>query len=98
MTNIKPVHPGEILFYEFIKPLGLNQNSLSSALLVPANRINQIVNGKRDISADTALRLSKYFGTSEEFWMNLQNRYDLEVARTKNSEVFSKIHTYEKQS
>jgi antitoxin HigA-1 len=76
-----PVHPGEILAEEFIKPLGLNMHQLALALRVPANRVGQIVDGERGITAETALRLARYFGTSAEFWMNLQKRYELEEAR-----------------
>jgi antitoxin HigA-1 len=75
-----PVHPGEILFEEFMKPLGISQNRLARDLKVPPRRINEIVQGKRGITTDTALRLSRHFGTSVEFWMNLQTHYELEVA------------------
>jgi addiction module HigA family antidote len=76
-----PMHPGEILAEEFLEPLGISQYRLANALGVPPRRINEIVHGKRRISADTALRLARYFGTSDRFWMNLQNRYDLEIER-----------------
>lgn len=76
-----PIHPGEILGEEFLEPLGVSQYRLALAIGVPPRRINEIVHGKRRISADTALRLARYFGTSDRFWMNLQNRYDLEVER-----------------
>lgn len=76
-----PIHPGEILAEEFLEPLGVSQYRLSVAIGVPPRRINEIVHGKRRISADTALRLARYFGTSDRFWMNLQNRYDLEIER-----------------
>jgi addiction module HigA family antidote len=76
-----PVHPGEILLEEFLKPLALSQYQLAKELSVPARRINEIVHGERRITADTALRLSRFFGTSEGFWMNLQTRYDLEAER-----------------
>jgi antitoxin HigA-1 len=79
--ELPPIHPGEILAEEFIKPLGLNMHKLALALRVPANRIGQIVEGERGITAETALRLARYFGTSAEFWMNLQKRYELEEAR-----------------
>ena len=79
--GVPPIHPGEVLAEEFIKPLGLNMHQLALALRVPANRIGQIVDGERGISAETALRLARYFGTSAEFWMNLQKRYELEEAR-----------------
>ena len=77
--TIDPVHPGEILLEEFLESLNLNQNRLANAIGVPPRRINEIVLGKRRITADTALRMSRYFGTSERFWMNLQSRFDLEL-------------------
>src|SRR5882762_6004805 len=81
--EIPPVHPGEILSEEFLKPLGLSMNQLALALRVPANRINAIVAGERGITADTALRLGRYFGTSAQFWINLQARFDLETTKDK---------------
>jgi antitoxin HigA-1 len=80
-TIMPPVHPGEILLTEFLEPLGVSQYQLAKAVDVPARRINEIVHGQRRISADTALRLARYFGTSERFWMNLQARYDLEIEK-----------------
>jgi addiction module HigA family antidote len=79
--TIKPVHPGEILLTEFLEPMGISQYRLAKDVSVPARRINEIVHGKRAITADTALRLSRYFGMTESFWMNLQMRYDLEVEK-----------------
>ena len=79
--KLPPIHPGEILVEEFLKPLGLSQYRIAKDISVPARRINEIVHGLRGISADTALRLARYFGTSEEFWMNLQAHYDLEVEK-----------------
>ena len=79
--KLPPVHPGEILLEEFMKPLGISQNRLARDLHVPPRRINEIVHGLRSISADTALRLTRHFGTTAEFWINLQARYDLEVAK-----------------
>jgi len=79
----KPIHPGEILQEEFLGPLEISQYRLAKDISVPPRRINEIVHGKRAISADTALRLSRYFSTSERFWLNLQTRYDLEVQRDK---------------
>jgi antitoxin HigA-1 len=79
--KLPPIHPGEMLNEEFLKPLGLSMNKLASELHVPANRISAIVDGERGISGDTALRLGRYFGMSPEFWMNLQARYELEKAR-----------------
>jgi addiction module HigA family antidote len=80
-VKLVPVHPGEILSEEFLKPIGLSQNRLALALGVPARRINEIVLGKRGISADTALRLSAYFGNSADFWLGIQMDYDLDTAR-----------------
>ena len=80
-TVMPPVHPGEILLEEFLQPLGVSQYQLAKAVDVPARRINEIVHGQRRITADTALRLSRYFGTSERFWLNLQARYDLETEK-----------------
>jgi len=77
--KLAPIHPGEILLEEFIEPLGITQNRLSVGIGVPPRRINEIVHGKRRISADTALRLGRYFGTTAQFWINLQSHYDLEV-------------------
>jgi len=81
MTHKKlpPIHPGEILLEEFLEPMGISQYRLAKSINVPPRRINEIVHGQRSISADTALRLARYFGTSERFWMNLQVRFDLEV-------------------
>ncbi len=81
MNKITPIHAGEILLEEFMHPFELSQNALAKALHVTPRRINEIVNKKRAITADTALRLAKFFGNSAEFWMNLQNRFDLETAR-----------------
>jgi addiction module HigA family antidote len=74
-----PIHPGEILLEEFLKPMGISQYRLAKDISVPPRRINEIVHGKRSISADTALRLGRFFGISPQFWLNLQNRFDLEV-------------------
>ncbi|MBM4373084.1 MAG: HigA family addiction module antidote protein [Deltaproteobacteria bacterium] len=79
--TMPPIHPGEILMEEFLRPLGVSQYRLARDLSVPPRRINEIVQGKRGISADTALRLARYFGTSDRFWLNLQVRYDLEVQK-----------------
>jgi antitoxin HigA-1 len=77
--KLPPIHPGEILFEEFLKPMGLSQYRLAKDISVPPRRINEIVHGKRSISADTALRLGRFFGISPQFWLNLQTRFDLEV-------------------
>jgi len=79
--KVPPVHPGEILLEEFLKPLGVSQYRLAKDVSVPPRRINEIVRGSRAITADTALRLARFFGTSERFWMNLQTRYELEVEK-----------------
>ena len=79
--KLDPIHPGEILLEEFLEPMEITQYRLAKDISVPARRINEIVHGNRRISADTALRLSKYFGTTERFWMNLQTRYDLEIEK-----------------
>lgn len=78
--KINPVHPGEVLLEEFLKPMNLSQNRLALSIGVDARRINEIVLGKRRVTADTALRLSRFFGTSPQFWMGLQSDYDLDVA------------------
>ncbi|MGH7807803.1 MAG: HigA family addiction module antitoxin [Thermodesulfobacteriota bacterium] len=79
--EIEPIHPGEILLEEFLKPLDISQYRLAKDINVDPRRVNAIVNGERSITADTALRLSRYFGTSERFWLNLQAHYDLEVQK-----------------
>ncbi|HEV8388534.1 MAG TPA: HigA family addiction module antitoxin [Dongiaceae bacterium] len=76
-----PIHPGEILLHEFLEPMGLSQYALAQSVGVPPRRINEIVLGKRSVCADTALRLGRYFGVEPQFWLNLQSRYDLDVAR-----------------
>jgi antitoxin HigA-1 len=81
MAKLKNIHPGEVLLEEFLVPMNLSQNALARAIAVPPRRINEIVLGKRAITADTALRLARYFGTSEQLWMGLQSDYDLEEAR-----------------
>ena|SRR3990172_7819303 len=99
MANKKfsPIHPGEILLEEFLKPMGISQYRLSKDIGVPPRRINEIVHQKRSISADTALRLSRYFGTSERFWMNLQSRYDLEVEKDKlGRRLVKEVHPMER--
>src|SRR5512135_1745121 len=99
MTEKFPlVHPGEILMEEFLKPLGISQYRLAKDINVPARRINEIVQGKRSISADTALRLSRYFNLSERFWLNLQARYDLEIEKDKlNGRIEAEVKVLELQ-
>ena len=84
--KMPPVHPGEVLSEEFLKPMGISQYRLAVDISVPPRRINEIVHGKRAITANTALRLARYFGNSEGFWMNLQTRFDLEVQRDRMGE------------
>ncbi len=81
MAKLENVHPGEVLLEEFLVPMGISQNRVARDIGVPPRRINEIVHGKRAMTADTALRLARYFGTSESFWMGLQTDYDLEQAR-----------------
>ena len=80
-TVMSPIHPGELLQEEFLEPFGLSQYRLAKDISVPPRRINEIVHGKRSISANTALRLARYFGTTDRFWLNLQSRYDLELEK-----------------
>src|SRR5688572_10726606 len=80
---MSPVHPGEVLLEEFLNPMGISQYRLARSINVPPRRINEIVHGTRAVTADTALRLARYFGTTDRFWMNLQSRYDLEVERAR---------------
>lgn len=98
MTRLlPPIHPGEILAEEFLGPLGVTQYRLAKDTSVPARRINEIVKGERAISADTALRLAKYFGTSDLFWLNLQARYDLEVQRDRlGKRLDTEVHVFER--
>jgi addiction module HigA family antidote len=96
---ITPIHPGEILMEEFLKPLGISQYKLAKDINVPARRINEIVHGKRSVTADTALRLSRYFNLSERFWLNLQARYDLEVEKDKlNDRIEAEVKVFQVQS
>ncbi len=96
--KIPPVHPGEILMEEFLRPMGLSQNRLANDLGVPPRRINEVVLGKRKITADTALRLAHYFNMSPQFWLGLQMDYDLDVeedrlsARLEEVKVYSEVH------
>ena len=88
--RLAPIHPGEVLLEDFLKPFGLTQYRLAKNLSVPARRINEIVLGKRAITADTALRLARFFGTSERFWLNLQTTYDLELERDRLKDRLTK--------
>lgn len=91
MITLTPIHPGEILMEEFLEPLQVSQNRLAVAIGVPPRRINEIVHGKRRITADTALRLARYFGTTDRFWLNLQTRYDLEVEKDNLGSTLDRI-------
>ena len=90
-ATMPPIHPGEVLMEEYLEPLGVTQHRLAVAIGVPPRRINEIVHGKRRITADTALRMARYFGTSERFWMNLQGRYDLEIERDRLIDTLDEI-------
>ena len=81
--KLSPITPGDVLIEEFLRPMGISQNQLAKDINVPANRISQIIHGKREISADTALRLGRYFGIEPEFWLNLQVRYNMKIAISK---------------
>ena len=95
MKLMDPIHPGEILLEEFLEPMEISQYKLAKDIAVPARRINEIVHGKRAVSANTALRLSKYFGTTAEFWLHLQTRYDLEKEKDKlGSRLEAEVHVY----
>lgn len=97
--RLPPVHPGEVLQEEFLGPLGLTQYRLAKDLSVPARRINEIVHGSRAVSADTALRLARYFGTSDRFWLNLQAAYDLDVERDRlGKRLMQEVVVYRKAS
>ena len=93
--KLHPIHPGEILMEEFLKPMGISQYKLAKDISVPARRINEIIQGKRSITPDTALRLSFYFGLSERFWINLQARHDIEMEKDRLSDRLNKeVHIY----
>jgi addiction module HigA family antidote len=92
--KLEPVHPGEVLQQEFMEPFGVTQYRVARETKVPPRRINEIVQGKRAITADTALRLARFFGTSELFWLNLQARYDLDVQRQRLGRALDEIATY----
>ena len=92
-THRQPTHPGEMLLEEFLSPMGLSQRDLAEGIRVPYQRVNEIVNGRRGVTPSTALRLAKYFGNSEGFWMNLQLRWDLYQARKSEENELREIHT-----
>lgn len=91
MKTMPPIHPGEILMTEYLEPLGVTQHRLAVEIGVPPRRINEIVHGKRRISTDTALRLARYFATTERFWLNLQDRFDIETERDRLSATLDGI-------
>ena len=90
-TDREPTHPGEMLREEFLQPMGITQQQLADGIHVPFQRINELVNGKRGVTPSTSLRLAKFFGVSEDFWMNLQIRWDLYRAKKKEEETLAKI-------
>nr|CAX84000.1 Plasmid maintenance system antidote protein, XRE family [uncultured bacterium] len=93
MADFPPSHPGEVLREDFLRPMGLSQYALAKALGVPQIRVSEIVNGKRAVTPDTALRLARYFGTSAEFWTGMQATYDLEIARDRvGAEIEVQVH------
>jgi addiction module HigA family antidote len=91
MNQLLPVHPGEVLLEEFMRPLGISQYRLAKETNVPPRRINEIVQGRRAVTADTALRLARFFGTSEMFWLNLQARYELDIQKQKTGTALSAV-------
>ena len=93
MAKLSNVHPGEILMEEFLKPMKITAYRLSKSIKIPQTRISQIIKGKRRITADTALRLSKYFGTSVKFWLGIQNDYDIEEEQIKLNDILTQIET-----
>jgi antitoxin HigA-1 len=97
--KLSPITPGDVLLEEFLKPINISQNQLAKDIKVPANRISQIIHGKREITADTALRLGKYFGIEPEFWLNLQVRYNMKIARIKTGKTIEKeVKAYSPQA
>ena len=90
IKRLPPIHPGEVLREEFLKPMNLSAHQLALALRVPATRINEIVNQRRGITADTAMRLARYFGTTAKFWINLQSAYDLDLAEDRLREAVNR--------
>ena len=98
MERLKNIHPGEILIEEFLKPMQISAYKLAKEIDIPQTRISQIIKGNRKITADTALRLSSYFGNSAKFWLGLQDDYDIEDERQKKIEIFRKIRTLRKNA
>ena len=98
MERLENIHPGEIILEEFLKPTGISAYKLAKDIDIPQTRISQIIKGNRRITADTALRLSSYFGNSAKFWLGLQNDYDIEEERTRKSEIFIRIRNARKNA
>ena len=97
--KLAPIHPGEVLFADFLEPFGLSQYRLAQDISVAPRRINEIVHGKRAITADTALRLGRYFGTAPQFWLNLQSRFDLEIEQDRlGNRLRSEVSIYARAS
>lgn len=96
--KLKPVHPGQVLKHDFLEPMGIPNNRLAIATGISRIHIGRVVNGTRGISADMSLRLARFFGTSPELWMNLQNQYELDIAADKNSEIVANIKPWPAQS
>ena len=94
MNKIAPIHPGEILSEDFLKPMSISGYKLAKALLIDQTRVSEIIKGKRSITIDTALRLAKFFGTTPEFWLNIQAQYDIETQNAALKEDLNNIHTY----
>ena len=94
-NGMRPIHPGEVLREEFLRPMGISAHALAMALQVPAPRINDVVRERRAVTVDTALRLAKYFGTSAEFWMGLQTDFDMATARATMADALARIVTRE---
>ena len=95
MNEIAPIHPGEILYEDFLKPMNISGYKLAKVLFIDQTRISEIIKGKRSITIDTALRLAKFFGTSTEFWLNIQAQYDIETISDNLKEELNNIHKYE---
>ncbi|TVR77742.1 MAG: addiction module antidote protein, HigA family [Chitinophagaceae bacterium] len=98
MKKLANVHPGEVLYYEFLEPLEITAYRLSKELNIPQTRISEIIKGKRRITADTALRLSKYFGNSAKFWLGLQDDYDIEEEKAEKKNELDKINVFENKN
>ena len=99
VKKLSPVTPGDVLLEEFLRPMNITQNQLAKDINVPANRISQVVHGKREITSDTALRLGKYFGIEPEFWINLQVRFNMKIARSKlGKKIEKEVNVYFQQT